>query len=146
MAPMEDQQENPWHISHPRKFLQSFLPITWKLGVKLHKGRRWDYTGWAVTERGSEPAADLLTKDDKGRHLLRCGKIGGKTEQRMWSPISVWRSVSVNDAMGDAYWARISVDVHMVPLGTRDSMIYSCGSTLTTRKSVNSFYLTVGVK
>lgn len=53
MAPMEDQHENPWHISHQCKFLQTFSPILWKLlGVKLHKGRSCDYTGWDITETG----------------------------------------------------------------------------------------------
>lgn len=61
----------------------------------------------------------------------------------MCTPISVRSPVSVSDAMGDVYLARISVDVHKVLLGTWGYTVYSCGSTR--RNTVNSFCLTVGL-
>lgn len=114
---MEDQPENPWHISQQSELLQIFFLILWKLlGAKLHQGKKNDYIELDITETWMKTCSLPFYQEDWEEEApVKAVEERLKNWEGMHLPVSVWSSLNVNNAMDNVYLARVCVVVYIIP-------------------------------
>lgn len=131
------------YISHQCKFLQTFSPILWIMEAKLQRVRGVITQGEIQLRLGGKHAADLLTKDDRRRHQLKMVEERWKDWAGDVHAYLCSKSCECKWCHG---WRLFGKNKYRCPLVyTWGCIVYPCGSTRTTRNTVNSFYLTVGL-